>query len=206
MKSYLILKRLLDFIFALILLIITTPLFLIVAIFIKLESKGPILFRQKRPGKNEKIFEIYKFRSMRTEIYINGKALSDKERMTKVGAFIRKASIDELPQLINILRGEMSFVGPRPLLVEYLELYNNNQKRRHLVTPGITGLAQVNGRNNIDWEEKFRHDISYVNNISFLLDFKIVLLTVYKVISKKDINNTENTTMPYFNGSTNSNV
>lgn len=206
MKPYLIIKRILDFIFALISLLVTTPLLIIVAILIKIESNGPILFRQKRPGKNEKIFEIYKFRSMRVETHLNGKPLTDIERMTRVGAFIRRASIDELPQLINILRGEMSFIGPRPLLVEYLEFYNTDQKKRHLVMPGITGLAQVNGRNNIEWEEKFKYDICYVYNISFLLDFKILLLTVYKVINRKDINKNDNITMPSFKGSTNTSV
>lgn len=205
MKPYLVIKRVLDCIFALALLIITTPLLLIVALLIKFESKGPVLFRQKRPGKNEKSFEICKFRSMRIETHINGKLLSDMERMTKVGAFIRRASIDELPQLINILRGEMSFIGPRPLLVEYLELYDDDQKRRHLVMPGITGLAQVNGRNNIDWEEKFKYDTYYVDNIGVLLDLKILFLTVYKVIRRKDINNSNSDTMPLFTGSTSKN-
>lgn len=203
MRIYLIVKRVLDFSFALILLIIVSPIMILTSIAIKLESKGPVLFRQDRPGKDAKIFKVNKFRSMRIETERNGLPLSDIERMTKVGNFIRKTSIDELPQLFNILIGEMSFIGPRPLLVHYLELYGEDQMRRHEVTPGISGLAQVNGRNTISWEEKFEYDVWYVDHISFFLDLKIVCLTIYKVLNRKDINNSMSYTMPNFTGSNN---
>lgn len=175
---------------------------LIAAIAIKIEdSKGPVLFKQEQPGKDAKIFEVYKFRTMRVETERNGKPLSDMERMTKVGLFLRKTSIDELPQLFNIIRGEMSFIGPRPLLVQYLQYYSPEQMRRHEVTPGISGWAQVNGRNAISWEEKFEHDVWYVENQSFLLDFKIFWLTIYNVVNRKDIDQSENDTMEDFMGS-----
>lgn len=199
-KKYI--KRILDFIFAIILLIITSPIILISVIVIKLEDpKGPILFKQKRPGKNTKIFTVYKFRTMRVETERNGRLLSDMERMTKVGSFLRKTSIDELPQLFNIIKGEMSFIGPRPLLVQYLEHYNKEQMRRHEVTPGISGWAQVNGRNAISWEEKFKLDVWYVDNISFKLDFKILVMTILNVLKREGINNSQNDTMPFFVGS-----
>jgi lipopolysaccharide/colanic/teichoic acid biosynthesis glycosyltransferase len=192
-------KRVLDFVFAVILLIITSPIMLLAAIAIKLEDpKGPVLFKQKRPGKNAKIFTVYKFRTMRVETEKDGKPLTDMERMTKVGSFLRKTSIDELPQLFNIIRGEMSFIGPRPLLVQYLEFYTPEQMRRHEVTPGISGWAQVNGRNAISWEEKFKLDIWYVDNQSFLVDFKILFMTIYNVLSRKGINNSQGDTMPLF--------
>lgn len=197
-------KRILDFVFAVILLIITSPIMLLAAIAIKLEDpKGPVLFKQKRPGKNAKIFTVYKFRTMRVETEKDGKPLTDMERMTKVGSFLRKTSIDELPQLFNIIRGEMSFIGPRPLLVQYLEFYTPEQMRRHEVTPGISGWAQVNGRNAISWEEKFKLDIWYVDNQSFLVDFKILFMTIYNVLSRKGINNSQRDTMPLFVGSLN---
>lgn len=199
---YPIIKRILDIIFALILLIIVSPIMVIAAIAIKLESKGPVLFKQKRPGKNAKIFTVYKFRTMIVETKRDGKPLSDMERMTKVGSFLRKASIDELPQLFNILRGEMSFIGPRPLLVQYLEHYSLEQMRRHEVLPGISGWAQVNGRNQISWEDKFKYDVWYVDHISFLLDIKILWMTISNVLNRKDINNSQCDTMPFFNGST----
>jgi undecaprenyl phosphate N,N'-diacetylbacillosamine 1-phosphate transferase len=202
MKMYPIIKRILDIIFALILLIIVSPIMVIAAIAIKLESKGPVLFKQKRPGKNAKIFTVYKFRTMIVETKRDGKPLSDMERMTKVGSFLRKASIDELPQLFNILRGEMSFIGPRPLLVQYLEHYSLEQMRRHEVLPGISGWAQVNGRNQISWEDKFKYDVWYVDHISFLLDIKILWMTISNVLNRKDINNSQCDTMPFFNGST----
>jgi lipopolysaccharide/colanic/teichoic acid biosynthesis glycosyltransferase len=192
-------KRVLDFVFAVILLIITSPIMLLAAIAIKLEDpKGPVLFKQKRPGKNAKIFTVYKFRTMRVETEKDGKPLTDMERMTKVGSFLRKTSIDELPQLFNIIRGEMSFIGPRPLLVQYLEFYTPEQMRRHEVTPGISGWAQVNGRNAISWEEKFKLDIWYVDNQSLLVDFKILFMTIYNVLSRKGINNSQGDTMPLF--------
>lgn len=194
-------KRLLDFIFAIVLLIILSPVMLIAAIAIKLEDpKGPVLFKQKRPGKDAKIFEVIKFRTMIVDTERDGRKLSDVERITKVGSFLRKTSIDELPQLFNIIRGEMSFIGPRPLLVEYLKYYSPEQMRRHEVKPGISGWAQVNGRNAISWEEKFKYDIWYVDNISLILDIKIFLLTVLKVIKRDDINQSETVTMPKFSG------
>ena len=194
-------KRVLDFIFAIILLIILLPIMVIAAIAIKIEDpKGPVLFKQKRPGKDAKIFEVYKFRTMKVETVCDGKPLSDMERMTRVGSLLRKTSIDELPQLFNIIRGEMSFIGPRPLLVQYLEYYSPEQMRRHEVTPGISGWAQVNGRNAISWEEKFELDVWYVDHISFIVDLKIFRLTIYNVINRRDINNSQGDTMPDFKG------
>jgi lipopolysaccharide/colanic/teichoic acid biosynthesis glycosyltransferase len=198
MMQYSQVKKLLDVCFALILIGVTLPIMLLASIAIKLESEGPILFKQQRPGKNCRIFTLYKFRTMCVETEREGRPLSDLERLTKVGSFLRKTSIDELPQLFNILRGEMSFIGPRPLLVQYLQHYTPEQMRRHEVTPGISGWAQVNGRNAISWEEKFRLDVWYVDHISFKLDMKIFFMTIWNVIRKKGINNTENTTMPLF--------
>lgn len=196
-------KRTLDFIFAIILLIILSPIMLIVAIAIKVEDpKGPVLFKQKRPGKDAKIFEVYKFRTMRVETERDGKLLSDMERMTKVGSFLRKTSIDEFPQLFNIIRGEMSFIGPRPLLVQYLQYYTEEEMRRHEAIPGISGWAQVNGRNTIRWEKKFEYDVWYVDNQSFSLDFKIFWLTIYNVVNRKNVNNSQDDTMPFFTGNT----
>jgi len=201
MKPYRVVKRISDFVFALILIVLLSPIMVLAAIAIKIESKGPVLFKQKRPGKDAKIFTIYKFRTMKVETEKDGKPLSDMERITKVGAFLRKMSIDELPQLFNILRGEMSFIGPRPLLVQYLEYYSPEQMRRHEVTPGISGWAQVNGRNAISWEEKFELDVWYVDNQSFFLDLKILWLTIYNVLSRRGINNSQDDTMPMFTGS-----
>lgn len=201
MKPYIVLKRILDFIFSLILLIITAPIMMIAAIAIKIEnSKGPVLFKQLRPGKDAKIFTVYKFRTMRVETEDSDILLSDKERITKVGSFLRKTSIDELPQLFNVLSGNMSFIGPRPLLVQYLKYYSLEQMRRHEVLPGISGWAQVNGRNKITWEQKFEYDVWYVDNISLLLDIKILWLTIYKVIVRKDINQSDDNTMEEFTG------
>lgn len=194
-------KRFLDFVFAIILLIILWPIMVIAAIAIKIEdSNGPVLFKQKRPGKDAKIFTVYKFRTMKVETEKNGKPLTDMERMTKVGSILRKTSIDELPQLFNIIRGEMSFIGPRPLLVRYLELYTPEQMRRHEVLPGISGWAQVNGRNAISWEEKFKLDVWYVDNQSFLVDLKILFMTIYNILKREGINNSQGDTMPYFMG------
>ncbi|WP_003545007.1 sugar transferase [Desulfotomaculum nigrificans] len=206
MKPYLYIKKILDFIFALILLLLVAPIMLVAAMAIKLDSPGPVLFKQKRPGKNGKIFTVMKFRTMRIETEKDGRPLSDMERMTRVGSFLRKTSIDELPQLFNILRGEMSFIGPRPLLVQYLDYYTPEQMRRHEVTPGISGWAQVNGRNAISWEEKFKLDVWYVDNISFWLDAKIFLLTVWNVLIRKGINSSENDTMPFFSDVAKSNA
>ena len=195
-------KRILDLVFAVILLILLSPIMLLAAIAIKIEDpKGPVLFKQRRPGKDAKIFTVYKFRTMRVETERDGRPLSDMERITKVGAFLRKISIDELPQLFNIIRGEMSFIGPRPLLVEYLDYYTPEQMRRHEVMPGISGWAQVNGRNAISWEEKFKYDVWYVDNMSFLLDLKIVFMTIYNILKREGINNSKWDTMPLFTGS-----
>lgn len=173
----------------------------VAAILIKLDDGGPAVFRQKRPGKDGKIFEVYKFRTMsvKTEDE-NGRALSDMERMTKIGSILRKTSIDELPQFVNVLKGEMSFIGPRPLLCEYLELYSPEQARRHEVRPGISGWAQVNGRNAITWEEKFNYDVYYVENISLFLDVKILFKTVKNIFARADINCSEENTMEKFKG------
>ncbi|MFI8493290.1 sugar transferase [Peribacillus butanolivorans] len=200
MNPYLILKRILDFLFSIILLIVASPIMILAAIAIKIESNGPSMFKQQRPGNDAKIFTVYKFRTMRIETEKDGHPITDMERMTKIGSLLRKTSVDELPQLFNILRGEMSFIGPRPLLVKYLEYYSEEQMRRHEVTPGISGWAQVNGRNTISWEEKFRLDIWYVDNISLSLDLKILWLTIYNVLNRKDINNSQGDTMPYFRG------
>jgi len=200
-RIYLTFKRIFDIVFAIILLTATLPILILIAILIKLESKGPILFRQDRPGKNAKIFRVMKFRSMRIETEKDGKPLTNINRMTKFGKIIRKLSFDELPQLINILKGEMSFIGPRPLLVEYLPLYNPEQMRRHEATPGISGWAQVNGRNTITWEQKFAYDVYYVENISFMLDLKIFWLTIYKIVNQSGVNKAKDLTMEKFKGS-----
>jgi undecaprenyl phosphate N,N'-diacetylbacillosamine 1-phosphate transferase len=201
MRVYIIFKRIIDFLFALFLLILVSPIMFFVYVGIKLDSKGPALYKQQRPGKNAKLFMMYKFRTMKVEIEKDGRPLSDMERMSRVGSLLRKTSLDELPQLINIIRGDMSFIGPRPLLVQYLDYYSTEQNRRHEVTSGISGWAQVNGRNTITWEEKFRYDVWYVDHISLLLDLKILWLTIINVIKKKDINHSEVDTMPFFTGS-----
>ena len=167
------LKRPLDFLLSLLAIIILSPLFLLIAILVKINLGSPVIFKQERPGLNEKIFVMYKFRTMTDEKDENGRLLPDEVRLTKFGKFLRSTSLDELPELLNILKGDMSFVGPRPLLVEYLPLYNEHQKRRHEVRPGLTGLAQVNGRNAISWEEKFNYDVEYVDSITFIGDLKI---------------------------------
>ena len=198
-KNYI--KRILDFLLSLIALFILAIPLLIVALLIRIKLGSPIFFRQSRPGKNGKIFKIFKFRTMNNAKDKNGYLLPDNLRLTKFGSFIRSTSIDELPELINILKGDMSIVGPRPLLVEYLALYNEEQKHRHDVRPGLTGLAQVNGRNCITWEEKFKYDVEYVNNVSFINDCKIILKTIQKVVQRDDINASETVTMERFKGS-----
>jgi undecaprenyl phosphate N,N'-diacetylbacillosamine 1-phosphate transferase len=197
----LIFKRLIDFSLALIGFIALTPVFIVVTIYLLFSNNGKPFFFQKRPGKNEVIFSIIKFKSMNDKKDEHGELLPYEDRITKVGAFIRKYSLDEIPQLINVIKGDMSIVGPRPLLVEYLPLYNNQQKQRHNLKPGITGWAQVNGRNTISWDKKFELDVWYVNNISFLLDVKIILQTIKRVIKKEGVNSTENLNMPLFTGS-----
>lgn len=195
-----LIKPVFDFIFALILSLALLPVILLTWLAVFMKFGNPVLFRQKRPGKNEKEFCIYKFRTMTNEKDQYGNLLSDTERLTKFGLFLRKTSLDELPQLINVLKGELSFIGPRPLLVEYLPLYNNFQKKRHNVRPGITGWAQVNGRNAITWEDKFKFDAYYVDNVSFILDLKILFKTINKVVKRSDINNVKGETMEKFTG------
>ena len=193
-------KRLIDFCVSLIGFIIALPLFIVITIGLFFANHGKPFFLQKRPGKNEKIFAIIKFKSMNDKTDAHGELLPYNQRITKVGAFIRKYSLDELPQLINVIKGDMSLVGPRPLLTEYLPLYNSEQKKRHLVKPGITGWAQVNGRNAISWEQKFALDTWYVTNVSLALDIKIIGLTIQRVVKKEGVNSSENLNMPLFKG------
>lgn len=197
-------KFLFDRVLALLLIILFLPIYSIVSLLILWKMGRPILFTQKRPGYREKIFSIYKFRTMTNEKDKNGDLLPDEQRLVGVGKFIRSTSLDELPQLFNVLKGEMSFVGPRPLLIEYLGLYSEEQKRRHDVLPGITGWAQVNGRNAISWEEKFKYDIWYVDKQSFWLDMKILWMTFLKVMRRSDISSNTSATMEKFKGIDNS--
>ena len=196
-------KSIFDKTLALFLIILFSPIYIVVSLLIFFKMGSPILFRQKRPGYKEKIFGIYKFRTMTNEKDANGNLLPDDKRLVGIGKFIRSTSLDELPQLFNVLKGEMSFVGPRPLLEEYLPLYNQKQKRRHDVKPGITGWAQVNGRNAISWEQKFDYDVWYVDNQSFWLDIKILWLTFLKVVKRSDISSSTSSTMEKFTGSKN---
>ena len=193
-------KRVLEFIIALIGLILASPILLIVAILVKTKLGSPILFRQQRVGLNGEIFEMVKFRTMKDATDLEGNPLPDEERLTKFGQLLRKTSLDELPELWNVLKGEMSLVGPRPLLVEYLPLYSKEQMKRHHVRPGITGYAQVNGRNNISWTKKFELDVYYVENFSLWLDIKILFQTVAKVLGQADINQEGHVTIEKFNG------
>lgn len=193
-------KRLIDFLASLLGLIILSPIFIVVTIILYLQNNGKPFFLQERPGKEQKPFNIIKFKSMTDAKDMEGNLLPDNERITKAGAFIRKTSLDEIPQLINVLRGDMSLVGPRPLLFKYIPLYTKDQLRRHDVKPGITGWAQVNGRNSISWTDKFRLDVYYVDNISLVLDIKILLLTVKKVVIKEGINQSADRPMEPFNG------
>lgn len=192
-----------DFLVAVILLTVLSPLMLLAATLIAVNRDGPILFKQKRPGKDGKIFTVYKFRTMSTALIDrNGKELSDFERMTRIGKILRKTSIDELPQLFNIIKGDMSFIGPRPLLTEYLGLYSPEQMRRHEVLPGISGWAQVNGRNTLTWEQKFAYDIYYVDHYSFSMDMKIFFKTIENVLRQDGINSENDNTMKKFTGNT----
>ena len=193
-------KRTLDLIISTIGLILVAPILLICSLAVLLNHGTPIFFSQLRPGLKYRIFKLYKLRTMTQVKDDSGKLLPDIDRITLVGAFLRNTSVDELPSLFNVFMGDMSLVGPRPLLVEYLPLYSKEQARRHEVKPGITGWAQVNGRNAISWEEKFTLDIWYVDNQSFFLDLKIIILTIISVLRKKDINHTAETTMPVFKG------
>jgi undecaprenyl phosphate N,N'-diacetylbacillosamine 1-phosphate transferase len=196
-------KPFFDRMFALLLLLLLSPVFMIISMLIYFKMGRPIFFVQKRPGKNKKIFSIYKFRTMTQEYDEEGVLLADEKRLQGLGRLIRSLSLDELPQLLNVLKGEMSFIGPRPLLIEYLPLYNEEQKRRHNVKPGITGWAQVNGRNAISWKKKFEYDLYYVDNISFLLDIKIYYLTLLKVLKREGVNAKDAVTTTPFKGNEN---
>jgi len=193
-------KRVIGFVISLIALIVLSPVILIVGILVYIKLGSPIIFKQERPGKDGKIFKMYKFRTMLDSYNKFGEALPDEERLTKFGKILRSTSLDELPELINVIKGDMSLVGPRPLLVEYLELYSDEQKKRHNVRPGITGWAQVNGRNSISWNEKLNLDVEYVKNLSLILDIKILFLTVYKVFKRDGINQEGNATIEKFTG------
>ena len=193
-------KRILDFTLSLIALIVLSPVFVIIAILVKIKLGSPVIFKQERPGKDEKIFTLYKFRTMTDEKDENGNLLPDAKRLTKFGKMLRSTSLDELPELINIIKGDMSIVGPRPLLVEYLPLYDEEQRHRHDVRPGLTGLAQINGRNSLSWEEKFKDDIKYIKKITFLEDVRIFFKTIIKVFRREGIAQEGNVTMNKFEG------
>lgn len=193
-------KRPVDFTLSLLAIIILSPVLLLLIIFGFVGMKGNPFFTQQRPGKNEKIFKLIKFRTMTNEKDAEGNLLPDEIRLNKYGRFLRSTSLDELPELINILKGDMSIVGPRPLLVKYLPLYNQRQKLRHTVRPGLTGLAQVNGRNTITWEQKFEDDVTYAHNITFWCDIKIIFLTAYKVLKREGISSETSDTMEEFKG------
>lgn len=193
-------KRILDIVCSLGFILCFWWLYILVAILVKRKLGSPVIFKQQRPGLNGKIFTMYKFRSMTDAKDKDGKLLSDAERLPRFGKLLRATSLDEIPEFINVLKGDMSLIGPRPLLVEYLERYNEEQKRRHEVRPGITGWAQVNGRNAISWEEKFKYDVEYVDKLNFLLDMKIVFLTIKKIVVKEGISQEGNATMEKFTG------
>lgn len=193
-------KRLLDILISLCGIIILSPVYLVVWILVRVKLGKPALFTQERPGKDEKIFKLYKFRSMTDERDEEGKLLPDEVRLTPFGKKLRSTSLDELPELFNILKGEMSVIGPRPLLIKYLPLYNESQKHRHDVRPGLTGLAQINGRNAITWEKKFEYDVEYVNQLSFLMDLKIFFGTIKAVLKRDGINSETDATMEAFTG------
>ena len=200
MYLHLMLKRMMDICGSIIGIIILSPVYLIVAILVHRNLGSPIIFRQKRPGKNGQVFEMMKFRSMLDKTDKNGEVLPDEKRLTSFGMKLRSTSLDELPELFNVLKGDMSLVGPRPLLVEYLKLYSKEQNKRHNMKPGITGLAQINGRNSISWSEKLKYDVEYVDNFNILLDIKILFITIYKVIKREGISQDGNATMESFTG------
>lgn len=197
---YKYIKRILDIILSLLAIIILSPLLAVTAVLVKTKLGSPVLFKQERPGKDEKIFTLMKFRTMTDERDENGELLPDEVRLTKFGKFLRSTSIDELPELFNILKGDMSVIGPRPLLVEYIPRYNEHQHRRHEVRPGLSGWAQVNGRNTVSWEDKFDMDVHYVDNYSFSMDVKILFMTVLNVIKKEGISSETSATMEVFMG------
>lgn len=193
-------KRPMDIMLSLIAIVVLSPILLVVAILVRTKLGSPVLFKQKRPGLNEEIFLMYKFRTMTDERDDKGELLPDSVRLTKFGRLLRSTSLDELPELFNILKGDMSIIGPRPLLVQYLPLYNNHQKRRHEVRPGLSGLAQVSGRNAISWEDKFNLDVEYVDNVRFIEDWKIIFLTIKKVFVREGINSETAATIEPFKG------
>ncbi|WKV11635.1 sugar transferase [Marivirga harenae] len=193
-------KPFFDKLTALIAFLVASPIFLVVALLLAIFQNGKIFFTQKRPGLNEEVFLLIKFKTMRDDKNEKGELLPDSERLTWIGKLVRKTSMDEIPQLFNIIKGDMSFIGPRPLLVEYLPLYSQQQRQRHLVTPGITGWAQINGRNTISWQKKFEYDVWYVHNQSFLLDLKIIFLTIFKVFKAEGISGEGVATMEKFRG------
>lgn len=195
---YMYIKRILDIISSLLAIIILSPLLAVTAVLVKTKLGSPVLFKQERPGKDEKIFTLMKFRTMTDERDENGELLPDEVRLTKFGKFLRSTSIDELPELFNILKGDMSVIGPRPLLVEYIPRYNEHQHRRHEVRPGLSGWAQVNGRNTVSWEDKFDMDVHYVDNYSFAMDVKILFMTVLNVLKKEGISSQTSATMEVF--------
>jgi undecaprenyl phosphate N,N'-diacetylbacillosamine 1-phosphate transferase len=196
----LLFKRIIDLLLSLLGFIFLSPIFFLLVLVLLYINKGKPFFFQSRPGKNEKIFKIIKFKTMTDEKDNDGKLLPDFERMTKIGNFVRKTSLDEIPQLLNVIKGDMSLIGPRPLIIAYLPLYSKEQAKRHDVRPGITGWAQVNGRNTITWKEKFKYDVFYVENISFLLDIKILLLTIKKVLFRDGVNSNDTVSMPHWYG------
>lgn len=191
-------KRILDFTLSLLALIVLSPVMIVLYILVRIKLGNPVVFKQMRPGKDEKIFELYKFRTMTDEKDEDGNLLPDEVRLTKFGKFLRSTSLDELPELINIIKGDMAIVGPRPLLVQYLEFYNEEQKHRHDVRPGLTGLAQVSGRNSLTWEEKFKQDIEYINHLTFVNDVKIIFMTIGKVFKREGISQDGEATMERF--------
>lgn len=200
MMYQLFIKRFFDFILSLVAIIILSPVFIVIALLVRIKLGSPILFKQERPGLNEKIFKMYKFRTMTSEVDGEGNLLPDEVRLTSFGQLLRSTSLDELPELFNIFKGDMSIVGPRPLLVKYLPLYNDEQKHRHDVRPGLTGLAQVNGRNAISWEDKFKYDVEYTKNVTFMNDLKIIFATILKVIKRDGISSETSVTMEEFKG------
>lgn len=197
---YKYIKRFFDIISSLLAIIILSPVLAVTAVLVRIKLGSPVLFKQERPGKDEKIFTLYKFRTMTDENDENGELLPDEVRLTKFGQFLRSTSLDELPELFNILKGDMSVIGPRPLLVRYLPRYNSHQKRRHEVRPGLSGWAQVNGRNTVSWEDKFNMDVEYVDNYSLLMDIKILLMTVVNVLKHDGISSETSVTMEEFMG------
>ena len=195
-----LIKPVFDFLMAVISLLVLSPIFIIITVLLIIANKGKPFFFQKRPGKNERIFKIIKFKTMNDKKDANGNLLPDADRLTAIGRFVRKTSLDEIPQLLNVIKGDMSLVGPRPLLPEYLPLYNNQQKIRHQVKPGITGWAQVNGRNALSWQDKFKHDVEYVKGLNLALDLKILYLTFKKVFISEGINQGNQATTAKFKG------